>query len=127
VFDLFHIGHLNLLRNARGMCDELIVGVTADELVMYKGRRAVIPYEERAEIVRSVRYVDAVVQQADMNKFGMWQRLRFGRVFVGDDWQGTPTWEAYEKQFATVGVSVVYFPYTSTTSSTRILERLSAV
>ena len=127
VFDLFHVGHLNLLRNAKGMCDELIVGVTSDELVTYKGRSAVIPFDERAEIVRSVRYVDAVVEQADMNKFGMWERLRFDRIFVGDDWLGTPTWKAYEEQFATVGVSVIYFPYTTTTSSTQIVRRLTSI
>ena len=71
VYDLFHIGHLNLLKNAKGMCDKLIVGVTTDELVKYKGKTPVIPYEDRAEIVRSIKYVDAVITQEDMDKLTM--------------------------------------------------------
>lgn len=124
VFDLFHIGHLNLLRKAKEQCDHLIVGVSTDELVMYKHKHAVIPFEERIEIVKAIKYVDEVVPQVNMNKMEAWEKLHFNVMFVGDDWKGTPKWEAYEKQFAEVGVKIVYFPYTKGTSSTLINEVL---
>jgi len=124
VFDLFHIGHLNLLKNAKGMCDKLIVGVTTDELVSYKNKKAVIPFEERLEIVRSIKYVDAAIPQENMNKFEAWQKLKFDIMFVGDDWFNTPKWQEFEKQFREVGVRIVYFPYTKGTSSTLINETL---
>lgn len=127
VFDLFHIGHLNILRNAKGMCDELIVGVSSDELVSYKGKQPVIPYEERAEIVRNIKCVDAVVKQEDMDKFKMWENLKFDVMFVGDDWKGTEKWNKLEQQFAEVGVKIVYFPYTKTTSSTLITKTLHSL
>ncbi|MFC1605844.1 adenylyltransferase/cytidyltransferase family protein [Pseudomonadota bacterium] len=129
VFDLFHVGHLRILRNAKGMCDKLIVGVTTDELVAYKKKRAVIPFDERLEIVRSVEYVDAVVAQENMDKFAMWEKLKFNVMFVGDDWQKTEKWEELEQQFSQVGVQIVYFPYTQGTSSTlinQVLEKLRA-
>ncbi|RGN32738.1 adenylyltransferase/cytidyltransferase family protein [Bacteroides oleiciplenus] len=118
VFDLFHIGHLNMLKNASALCDKLIVGVTTDELVSYKNKRSVIPFEERLEIVRNIKYVDAAIPQTDMDKFAMWNRLKFDIMFVGDDWYGTPKWKDIEKQFNEVGVKIVYFPYTKGTSST---------
>ena len=124
VYDLFHVGHLNLLRNARGMCDKLIVGVTTDELVAYKFKKAVIPFPERMEIVRSVRYVDAVVPQESMDKMETWTKLKFNVMFVGDDWFETEKWQQVEAQLAQVGVRVVYFPYTKGTSSTLINEAL---
>jgi len=124
VFDLFHIGHLNLLKNAKGMCDKLIVGVTTDELVSYKNKKAVIPFEERLEIVRSIKYVDAAIPQENMNKFEAWQKLKFDIMFVGDDWFNTSKWQEFEKQFREVGVRIVYFPYTKGTSSTLINETL---
>ena len=124
VYDLFHIGHLNLLKNARGMCDRLIVGVTVDELVAYKGKRAMIPFEDRIEIVRSCRYVDAAVPQYDMDKLAACKKLGAQVLFVGDDWYGTDKWREYEKQFAAEGIRVVYFPYTAGISSTRITEAL---
>lgn len=124
VFDLFHIGHLNLLKNAKGMCDKLIVGVTTDELVAYKNKKAVIPFEERLEIVRSIKYVDAVVAQRDMDKLTMCQELKADILIVGDDWYNTPKWNAYEKEFAEYGIKIVYFPYTQGTSSTLINETL---
>ena len=124
VFDLFHIGHLNLLKNAKGMCDKLIVGVTTDELVSYKNKKAVIPFEERLEIVRSIKYVDAAIPQENMNKFEMWQKLKFDVMFVGDDWFNTPKWQEFEKQFNEVGVRIIYFPYTKGTSSTLLNETL---
>lgn len=120
VFDLFHVGHLNMLKNAKGMCDKLIVGVTTDELVSYKHKKAVIPFEERMEIVRNIRYVDAVVPQESMDKFEMWRKLKFDVMFVGDDWYNTDKWNHYEEQFKSVGVKIIYFSYYKGTSSTLI-------
>jgi glycerol-3-phosphate cytidylyltransferase len=125
VFDLFHIGHLTLLKNAKGLCDKLIVGVTVDELVSYKNKRAVIPFEERLEIVRSIQYVDAAIPQYDMDKFEMWNKLSFDVMFVGDDWYRSDKWSQLQEKFAEVGVDIVYFPYTPGTSSTIINQTLS--
>jgi glycerol-3-phosphate cytidylyltransferase len=125
VFDLFHIGHLTLLKNAKGLCDKLIVGVTVDELVSYKNKRAVIPFEERLEIVRSIKYVDAAIPQYDMDKFEMWNKLSFDVMFVGDDWYRSDKWSQLQEKFAEVGVRIVYFPYTPGTSSTIINQTLT--
>lgn len=127
VYDLFHIGHLNLLKNAKGMCDELIVGVTIDELVKYKGKEAFIPFEERIEIVRSCKYVDAAVPQYDMDKLTMCKKLGAEVLFVGDDWYGTEKWKEYEKEFEKEGIKIVYFPYTKNVSSTKIRNMLKEV
>lgn len=124
VFDLFHIGHLNMLKNAKAMCDRLIVGVTTDELVAYKHKRAVIPFEERLEIVRSIQFVDVAIAQENMNKFEAWKKLKFDLMFVGDDWYQTEKWEAFERQFQEVGVRIIYFPYFKGTSSTLISQAL---
>jgi len=124
VFDLFHIGHLNMLRNAKSMCDYLIVGVTTDELVSYKNKQAVIPFTERMQIVRSIKHVDTVVPQADMNKFEMWEKMKFDVLFVGDDWFKTEKWQEIEEKLKDVGVKVIYFPYTQGTSSTLINKTL---
>ncbi len=124
VFDLFHVGHLNMLKNAKAMCDKLIVGVTTNELVSYKHKKAVIPFDERMEIVRSIKFVDAVVPQESMDKFEAWKRLKFDIMFVGDDWYNTEKWKKYEEQFTQVGVKIVYFPYYKGTSSTLINETL---
>jgi glycerol-3-phosphate cytidylyltransferase len=125
VYDLFHIGHLNMLRNAKSLCDKLIVGVTADELVAYKNKKAVIPFSERLEIVRSIEYVDAVVAQEDMDKFKLWEKLKYDVMFVGDDWFKSEKWNKLDAQFKEVGVKIVYFPYTKGTSSTLINQILS--
>ena len=127
VYDLFHIGHLNLMKNAKGMCDKLIVGVTVDELVAYKGKKAMIPFEDRIEIVRSIKYVDAAVPQYDMNKLEACKKLGASYLFVGDDWYGTEKWKAYEKEFAAEGIKIIYFPYTKGISSTQIKKALDAV
>ena len=127
VYDLFHIGHLNLLKNAKGMCDKLIVGVTVDELVLYKGKHAMIPFSDRAEIVRSIKYVDAVVPQYDMDKLAACKKLGATVLFVGDDWYGTEKWQNYEKEFEEAGIKIIYFPYTKGVSSTKINEALNAV
>ncbi len=127
VYDLFHIGHLNLLKNAKGMCDKLVVGVTVDELVAYKGKQAMIPFEDRIEIVRSCKYVDAAVPQYDMDKLTACKKLGAKFLFVGDDWYGTEKWIKYEEEFAKEGIKIVYFPYTKGISSTKINAALDAV
>ena len=127
VYDLFHIGHLNLFKNAKGMCDRLIVGVTVDELVQYKGKRALIPFEDRIELVRSCKYVDVAVPQYDMNKLNACRTLGASCLFVGDDWYGTEKWKEYESEFARAGIKIIYFPYTKGISSTKITETLNAV
>jgi len=125
VFDLFHIGHLNILRNAKAMCDKLIVGVSTDELIWdYKGKKAVIPFDERCEIVRNIRCVDAVVRQDTMNKFEAWEKIKFDVLFVGDDWYKTEKWQKIEESLREVSVRTVYFPYTRGTSSTLVNQIL---
>jgi glycerol-3-phosphate cytidylyltransferase len=125
VFDLFHVGHLNLLRKARLECDFLIVGVTTDELCeSAKSKKPIIPFAERMAIVEGIRYVDSVVPQVNYDKFEAWENLKFNMMFVGDDWKGTEKWNALEKQFADIGVEIVYFPYSHQTSSTKIREIL---
>ena len=127
VFDLFHIGHLNILRRAKEHCDYLIVGVTVDELVAYKGKKEFIPYEERAAIVEAIKYVDKVVPQVSMDKMAAWEELHFDRMFVGDDWKGTDTWNHWEEVFAPKGVEIVYFPYTGNTSSSELRDALKRI
>ena len=124
VYDLFHIGHLNLLKNAKGLCDKLIVGVTVDELVKYKHKQAVIPFEERLEIVRSIKYVDAAIPQETLDKFAILENLKFDILFVGDDWYKSERWQELEEKFKRVGVKIIYFPYTKGTSSTLINQTL---
>ena len=127
VYDLFHIGHLNLLKNAKAMCDKLVVGVTTDDLVSYKGKKAMIPFEDRIEIVRSIKYVDAVVPQSDMDKLTMCKKLGAQILFVGYDWYGTEKWKKYEEEFKQAGIQIVYFPYTKGVSSTLITKTLETV
>lgn len=128
VFDLFHIGHLNILRKAKAHCDTLIVGVSSDELVKhYKNKQVVIPFEERRDIVAGIRYVDQVVMQSTMDKLKAQEELKFDVVFVGDDWKNTPQWKQYEKEFNKRGVDVVYLPYTKETSSTQLRETLNII
>lgn len=124
VFDLFHIGHLNLLRRAKEQCDYLIVGVSVDDLVLYKGKHAVIPFDERIEIVRNIKCVDEAVPQVNMNKMEAWKKYHFNKMFVGDDWKGTEKWNKIEAEMNSVGVELVYFPYTKGTSSTLINQVL---
>ena len=127
VYDLFHIGHLNLLKNAKGLCDKLIVGVTVDELVAYKHKKAVVPFDERIEIVRNIKAVDAAIPQDELDKYKMWEKLHFDILFVGDDWFNHPRWVEMEDKFEKVGVRVVYFPYTKGTSSTLLTETLRKI
>ena len=127
VYDLFHIGHLNLFKNAKGMCDKLVVGVTVDELVQYKGKKAMIPFEDRIELVRSCRYVDAAIPQYDMDKLQACKKLGASILFVGDDWYGTEKWKNYEKDFEEAVIKIVYFPYTKGISSTKITKALNSI
>lgn len=128
VFDLFHIGHLNILQRAKEQCDYLIVGVSTDELVaQYKHKRPVISYEERSRIVESIRYVDKVVPQVNRNKLEAWEQLHFDRMFVGDDWKGSALFTELEEKFRPLGVEIVYFPYTNGTSSTFLKDVLDKI
>lgn len=124
VFDLFHVGHVRVLRNAKAMCDRLIVGVTNDELVSYKNKKSVIPFEERLEIVAACKYVDLAVEQSSMDKMDAFNRYKFNIMFVGDDWYKTDKWEQIDKEMTDAGVRLVYFPYTKSTSSTLINNTL---
>ena len=128
VFDMFHIGHLNILRRAKEMCDYLIVGVSTDELVEHdKHKTPIIPFEDRCKIVEAIRYVDKVVPQIDKNKFGAWQRYGFNKMFVGSDWQGTPQWNEFERQFSKVDVGIHYLSHTDGISSTLPRQKLNDV
>ena len=124
VYDLFHIGHLNLLRNAKSMCDKLIVGVTIDELVSYKNKHATIPFKERIEIVRSNKYINKAIHQYDLNIVEVCKKLKVDNIFVGDDWYGNEKWQEYEKELKEIGTTVIYFPYTRSISSTKIQNQL---
>jgi glycerol-3-phosphate cytidylyltransferase len=125
VFDLFHVGHLNILKRAKEQCDYLIVGVSTDELVMsYKNKQPVIPHNERMEIVGGIKYVDKVVPQVTRDKVDAWEKLRFNVMFVGDDWKGNSLFKEIEVKFNQVGVKLVFFPYTKGVSSTIVKEKI---
>ena len=125
VFDMFHIGHLNILKKAKQQCDYLIVGVTTDELVQReKNKTPIIPYADRVEIIKSIKYVDEAVPQMSNDKLEAWKRLRFNKMFVGSDWKGTDVWENLEKMFCPLGVEIVYFNHTDGISSTTLRDRL---
>ncbi|MBA3283194.1 MAG: adenylyltransferase/cytidyltransferase family protein [Acidimicrobiia bacterium] len=121
VFDLFHIGHLNILRESRQFCDHLVAGVISDEMTQrVKGALPVVPLSERLDIVASIRFVDEAVVEDVAHKLEMWERLKFDVVIKGDDWRGTDKGDKLEADFATVGVDVAYLPYTERTSSTML-------
>jgi len=128
VFDLFHIGHLNILKRAKENCDFLIVAVSTDELVQqYKNKTPVICYEERAEIVKAIKYVDMVVPQENRDKLAALEKYKFDKMFVGDDWKGSELFLSLEPEFEKRGAEIVYFPYTTGTSSTFLKETLSKI
>jgi glycerol-3-phosphate cytidylyltransferase len=128
VFDLFHIGHLNILKRARLECDYLIVGITTDELAFsVKKKNPVIPFQERMEIIEAIKFVDEVVPQTTYDKFEAWNNLKFDRMFVGDDWKGTDEWIKIEKIFSKKNVEIIYFPYTTHTSSSKLREVLAKI
>ena len=125
VFDLFHIGHLNILRRAKEQCDYLIVGVSTDELVeSYKNKKPIIPYEERRSIVEAIRYVDEVVPQTSLDKCEALERIGFDILFHGSDWKDSPLFLKAEQEFKKIGVDIVFFPYTQCTSSTLLTDVL---
>lgn len=127
-FDLFHVGHLNLLRHAKQHCDVLIAGVVSDEMLrQVKGIEPVIPTVERAEIVRHISFVDDVYVETSPSKMDSWNDVQFTHFFKGDDWRGTEKGLRLEREFAEVGVEVVYFPYTAHTSSSSLRRALDAI
>jgi glycerol-3-phosphate cytidylyltransferase len=128
VYDLFHIGHLNILKHARSQCDHLIAGVVSDEMsLLTKGKAPVVPLAERLEIVRSIRYVDEAVPEVLPDKLDTWRQVGFDIIFKGDDWRGTAKGRKLESDFAGVGVEVMYFPYTMHTSSSLLRRFLAGV
>lgn len=126
VYDMFHIGHLNIIRRAKEQCDYLIVGVSTDELVQSeKHKTPIIPFNERCAIVAAIKYVDQVVPQVNKNKFAAWEKYHFDKMFVGSDWKGTDAWKQYEQQFAPFGVEIVYLDHTDGISSTILRDKLN--
>lgn len=125
VFDMFHIGHLNILRRAKEQCDYLIVGVSTDEVVeSYKHHTPIIPFKDRKAIVESIKFVDEVVEQDTMDKLKMWGKVHFDVMFHGDEWKGTPLYNKYEKEFAQVGVKIEYLPHTEGISSSTLRDQM---
>ena len=126
VYDLFHIGHLNLLKNAKSLCDYLIVGVSTDELASYKGKTPIIPYRDRAEIVSSIKYVDCVIPQESRDKIEAYYKIKFDVLFVGDDWYKNADWLNWEKELHKLGITIRYFPYTKDVSTTKIIQSINS-
>lgn len=125
VFDMFHIGHLNILRHAKLQCKKLIVGVSTDELVeSYKHHPPIITFEDRKAIVEAIRFVDEVVPQTSMDKMLAWQEFRFDVMFHGSEWKGTELYNKYEEEFAKVGTVIEYLPHTEGISSSLLREYL---
>ena len=122
---MFHIGHLNILKKAKEQCDYLIVGVSTDEnVISYKHKTPVIPYEQRVAIVEAIKYVDMVVPQTNMDKFEAWQRLHFDVMFHGSDWKGSSMFNEVQRKLASVGCDVVFLPHTDGVSSTILKEEV---
>ncbi len=125
-FDMFHIGHLNLLKNARSRCDYLIVGVNTDQLVQeYKGKQVIVPLSERMEIIRSLRCVDEVMCINTLDKKVSWNQKHYDLLFIGDDWKGNPRWENTKKEMERYGVQTIFLPHTKGTNSTLLREKLT--
>lgn len=128
VYDMFHIGHLHLLKKAKNRCDYLIVGVSSDELVQsYKGKTPIIPFEHRLEIVSSLKFVDEVLVQSHRNKFQQFLDIGYDKLFVGDDWKGSEIFNELEEKLNKKGASIEYFPYTKEVSSTSFREILQEI
>ncbi len=125
VFDMFHVGHLNILKKAKEQCDYLIVGVSTDDVVKeYKGKTPIIPFDDRIEIVKSIRYVDEVVAQTTMNKMIAWEKLHFDALFHGTDWQNSEMYKKIINDFSAIGVDVVFIPHTEGISSSILAEKI---
>ena len=126
VFDLFHVGHVKILKRAKSLCDKLIVGVSTNKLVKkYKNKQPIIPYAERVEIIKNSKFVDLVVPQNSLDKIQNYRKLKFDIMFVGDDWYATKKWRLIDQKFRKLGVKIVYLPYTKKTSSTKINKILN--
>jgi glycerol-3-phosphate cytidylyltransferase len=126
VFDMFHIGHLNVLKRSKECCEHLIVGVSTDDLVQsYKNRLPIIPFEQRFAIIEACRYVDKVVSQTSMNKMDAWRQLKFDVIFHGDDWKNTEVYNNYIQEFEKIGVAVIFFPHTEGISSMELRKKVS--
>lgn len=124
-FDMFHVGHLNLLRNAKNHCDYLVVGVNTNQLVkQYKKKEAIVPLDERMEIVAAIRYTDEVITIDSLDKRISWEKIHYQKLFIGDDWKGSERWMKTEKEMREFGVEVCYLPYTRETCSTMLREKL---
>lgn len=125
-YDMFHIGHLNLIRNAKKHCDYLIVGVNSDELVLsYKNKKTIVPIEERKAIIEELKSVDKVIICDTLDKIAIAKEMKVNKIFIGDDWKGNPRWEKTKQEMAEIGVEVVFLPHTDGTSSTMLREKLS--
>lgn len=125
-YDMFHIGHLNLIKNAKKHCDYLIVGVNSDDLVLsYKNKKTIVPIEERVSIIEELKSVDKVIVCDTLDKEVIVKNLKIDKIFIGDDWKGNPRWEKAKKDMAQIGVEVVFLPHTEGTSSTMLREKLS--
>ena len=125
VYDLFHVGHLNMIETAKEHCEYLIVGVHGDDVVEeYKHHRPIICEEERCRIVQALGCVDKAVINRTRDKLTLWELHHFDVVFIGDDWKGTERWNRFEKILAEVGVDVVYIPYTKGISTTEIKQKI---
>lgn len=121
VFDMFHVGHLNILKKAKENCDYLIVAVSPDELVeSYKGKRPIIPFEDRVEIIKAIKYVDEVVTQLDRDKIKAYHKYKFDIMFVGDDWKGSDLFKEVEKELKKYNSKIHFFSYTKNVSSTKL-------
>lgn len=128
VFDMFHVGHLNILRRAKELCDYLIVGVSTDEVVeSYKHHTPIIPFKDRKAIVESIKFVDEAVAQDTMDKMSMWEKVHFDVMFHGDEWKGTAMYNKYEDEFAKVGVQILYLPHTEGISSSKLRSEISSI
>ena len=126
MFDLFHIGHLNILRRAKERCDKLIVGVSTDEnVISYKHKKPTVPFDERIRIIKAVRYVDYVAEQADMDKFKAWEKLHYNVMFHGSDWKNSSMYNEIEAKLNTVGVKVEFLPHTDGVSTTMLSEKIN--
>ena len=124
VFDMFHIGHLNILKYSKSLCDKLVVGIITDELVSYKNTEVIVPFEERIEIVQNIKCVDLAVPQDNLDKFIMWKKLKFDVMFIGDDWFDTKRFDEFEEKLSQVGVKIIYLPYTKGVSTSLRKQKL---
>lgn len=125
-YDMFHVGHLNLLRNAKAQCDYLVVGVNSNELVeQYKHKRVIVPLEERMDIVGAIRYVDRVIRCDTLDKIVAYNEVHFNRLFIGDDWKGNARWEETGRIMDELGVQLIYLPHTQGISSTMLRDKIA--